>query len=146
MSWLAARLTTALVVLAALVAGAFHVRALRAELAAAQQQRDLAQQAIVDRDGTIGRMQQDAADKAKQQAQLNRAHVSIAMRLNSVQLRNRRLMDENAALRAWADTPLPDDIVRLQASPAFTGADNYIKHVPSGDPVHVAGDGATHQR
>ncbi|KWC22757.1 protein lysB [Burkholderia ubonensis] len=146
MNGFAAKLAAACLVLAALVAGTFYVRALRAELAAAEQQRDDARQGIAERDGTIEQMRLDAETKAKQQAQLDRTQGAIASKLNAVQLENRRLTDENAALRAWAGTPLPADVVRLQASPALTGADDYVEHVPGGEPVRAAGDGASHQR
>lgn len=109
MSRLVARLSTALVVVATLVAGALYVRALRAVLTAIQ--------GIADRDAMIRGMQRDAADKAKQQAQLDRTHTAIAMKLNTVREMNRRVIDENAAFRGWADTRLPDDVAACMQAP-----------------------------
>ncbi|WP_145562781.1 Rz-like lysis system protein LysB [Yersinia canariae] len=37
----------------------------------------------------------------------------------------KRLYRENETLRRWADTALPDDIIRLRQRPAITGAANY---------------------
>ena len=145
MSRLAAIIAVTCASVAALVAGALYVRAMRTELGIVQQQRDDARLAIADRDGTIRRLQQHAADTAKQQAQLDRTNTAIVTKLNAVQLMNRRLIDENAALRTWADTPLHDVVVRLHESPALTGADDYLKHLPSSESVHTAGDGAEHK-
>lgn len=146
MSGLIARVILGLVVLAATVAVSSYVRALHAERTAAQRQRDDALKTIVDRDSAIRRMQQDAADKANQQVRLDRAHAAIATRLSAVQQVNRRLTNENTTLRAWADTPLPADVVRMHSSAPLTGADDYVEHMPSGEPLHAASDGAADQR
>lgn len=145
MNGVVAKLLAVVGVIAALGAGVSYVRALRADVINAQEQRDTARQAAADRESEIRLMLQDADRKAKQQAQLDHAHTAIAIKLNAVRSLNRRLIDENTALRAWADTPLPDDVVRLQSSPALTGADGYIERVPDSEPVHPAGDGASHQ-
>ncbi|MGZ2743279.1 Rz-like lysis system protein LysB [Burkholderia stagnalis] len=146
MSELAVKLVAGLIALAAGIATVLYVRALHADLAASRQQLAGAQQALAARDGAIERLQQDAADRARQQARLDRTQTAIASKLDAVRLENRRLTDENAALRAWADAPLPDDVVRLQTHPALTGADDYVERVPDGEPVHAAGARAAHQR
>ncbi|CAE6841656.1 hypothetical protein R69746_06952 [Paraburkholderia aspalathi] len=144
MNEIATKLVAGAIAVLALFAAVMYVRELHAELADASHQLDTAKQGIADRDGTIGRLQQDAADKAKQQAQLDRAQGAIASKLSTVQQETRRLINENATLRAWADTPLPDDIVRMQASPALTGAADYSQAMPASDSLHVPGDDATH--
>ncbi|VWD61361.1 protein lysB [Burkholderia lata] len=146
MNELAAKFAACAVVLAACVAATLVVRELHADLATARQQLADARQSLADRDGAIRRLQQDAADRASQQARLDRTQNAIASKLDAVRLENRRLIDENAALRAWADTRLPDDVVRLQTNPALTGADDYIGPLPDGEPVHAAGIRAAHQR
>lgn len=146
MNGLVAKFAACAVALSACVAAALYLHALRADLAIAQQQRADAQQALAARDDVIARMRQDAATHAQQQARLDRAHTAIASKLDAIRLENRRLTDENATLRAWADTPLPDDVVRLQASPALTGADDYVEHVPDGETVHAANARTPHQR
>jgi LysB family phage lysis regulatory protein len=146
LSRLASSLIAAVVVLAAAISGASYVRSLRADFALAQQQRDDAQRSLVDRDNAIRQLRKDAADKEQQQAQLNRTHTAIARRLHSVQTTNRRLINENAALLAWAGSPLPDDVVRMQTSPALTGADDYLKYVSTGERVHAASDVSVDQR
>ncbi|UTV54960.1 Rz-like lysis system protein LysB [Burkholderia arboris] len=146
MNGLAAKFAAGGVALAACAVAALYLHALRADLATAQQRRVDAQQALAARDGVIARLQQDAAARAQQQARLDRSHTAIASKLDAIRLENRRLTDENAALRAWADTPLPDVVVRLQANPALAGADDYVEHVPDGDTVHAADARAPHQR
>ncbi|RKF33391.1 Rz-like lysis system protein LysB [Paraburkholderia fungorum] len=144
MNALAAKCIAGVVVLLALVVGVLYVRELRAELADTAHQLETSQQDVTDRDGTIRRLQQDAADKARQQAQLDRTQGAIATTLSATQQENRRLLDENAALRAWSDTRLPDDVIRMHTSPALTGADDYIAGMPDGDALHIPGDGTQH--
>lgn len=146
MSKFAIGLCAAAVVVAAAGSGTSYLRTLRADVATAQRQRDDARRSLADRDDMIHRLQKDAAEKALQQAQLDRAHTEISRKLGYLQTTNRRLIDENAELRAWADTPLPHDVVRMQASPALSGADDYLDHVPSGEPVHAAGNDAENER
>ncbi|KEZ07170.1 protein lysB [Burkholderia sp. MSh2] len=146
MNGFAAKCAACLVTLAACAAAALYLHALHADLALARQQLVDARQTLAGRDGVIARMQQDAAARAQQQARLDRSQTAIASKLDAIRLENRRLTDENAALRAWAGTPLPDDVVRLQANPALTGADAYVDHVPDGEPLHAADARAAHQR
>ncbi|WP_107151950.1 Rz-like lysis system protein LysB [Trinickia symbiotica] len=146
MSGLAAKLVAALLALAALVGGASYVRAMRAELADVSLQLADARKGIIERDSTIEQARRVAAKKAEQQAQLNRAQGAIASKLAVVQFENRRLTDENAELRAWTNTRLPDDVVRLQTSPALTGANDYVERVPGGEPMHAASDGTANER
>lgn len=130
--------------LLALAAAVCYVRELRAELAASAQQLDVARQGITDRDDTIKRLQHDAADKAQQQQKLDRARASIASQLDTALQENRRLKDENAEIRAWADTPLPFDIARLHDTTAQTGADDHAAAVSDRAALLVPGDGAAH--
>lgn len=143
---LTARLAASLVALLAVVACVLYVRVLRAELADAGRQLAGAKADIGQRDGVIRRLERAEKDRAAQQARLDHTNGAIAAKLAAAQQDNRRLLHENTALRAWADTPLPDDVVRLHAGPALTGARDYLEHVPAGEPVHAAGDEPTDQR
>jgi LysB family phage lysis regulatory protein len=144
MNAIAKTLAASAITLLALSSSVLYVRTLRAELI--DTRRDLADatRSIAVRDGTIEHLRQDAQNKAKQQAQLDIANGAIAATLASVRQKNRRLIDENALLRAWADGPLPADVIRMSASPALTGADDYRAAMPSAGPVYAAGDGAPH--
>jgi LysB family phage lysis regulatory protein len=133
----------ALIVLA-IGAGVFYVRELRAELADKTHQLDTARQAIADRDNVIRQLKDDAADKARQQQQLDTSTDRVVSKQSAIQRETRRIYDEKPQVRAWADTALPDDIVRLQSSPDYTGADDYSAAVPASDALHAAGDGTAH--
>lgn len=139
-----AKIGAALVALLAVAAVVFYVRELRAELAESALQLAGANQGIVDRDDTIKRLQDDAAEKARQQKQLDSTRAAIASQLETALQQNRRLKDENAEIRAWADTPLPFDIARLHNTAAQTGVDDYAAAVSDRAALHVPGDGPAH--
>lgn len=50
----------------------------------------------------------------------------------------KRLKRENAELRTWADSPLPDPVIRLLKRPAITGAADYQAHLSGPDPLPAA--------
>lgn len=138
MSAIVSKVIAAFVVFGLAVTFVFYVRTLRAERTTAQQEASDAKQGVIDRDAMIARLRQDAKDKARQQQKLDQDRTGIAARLADIQRENRKLHDENEAYRAWADTPLPDDVVRMQSSPALTGASDYLAGMPAGDTVHDA--------
>ncbi|NRO99452.1 protein lysB [Paraburkholderia sp. NMBU_R16] len=140
------KLIAALLTLAAFVAGACYVRALRADLANMNRLLVDARKGIAARDSTLQQVRDDAAQKATQQMQFTRAHDAIASKLEATRLENRRLTYETDELRAWADTRLPDDVVRLHTSPTLASANDYIERVPGGQPMHATGYGAANER
>lgn len=144
MNAIAAKLIGGALVLLAIAAGVLYVRELRAELAERTQQLDAARQGIADRDKAIDRLKKDADDKAQQQTQLDTSTTKVAATLAANQQEHRRIINETPDARAWADTALPDGIVRLQSSPDLTGADDYSARMPAGDALHAASDGAAH--
>ncbi|UVS95941.1 Rz-like lysis system protein LysB [Burkholderia glumae] len=144
MNAIAAKLIAAAAALALLVCGALYVRALRAELADAQGRLTCAGQAVAGRDSVIGTLRQDASDKADQQQQLDESAGKVATKLAAAREEIRKVIHENPTVRSWADTPLPADVVRLSASPAYTGADAFSAAMPADQPMHAAGDGAAH--
>jgi LysB family phage lysis regulatory protein len=141
---LTAKILTGLLVLIAIGLGVVYVSALHTELEERTQQLDDARQGIADRDDTIKRLQDDAADKAKQQQRLDRARSAIASQLDAALQENRRLRDENAEVRAWADTPLPFDVGRLHNTAAQTGVGDYASAMSDRAALHAASDGAAH--
>ncbi|MGM7876061.1 Rz-like lysis system protein LysB [Yersinia enterocolitica] len=56
----------------------------------------------------------------------------------------KRLYRENETLRRWADTPLPDDIIRLRQRPAFTGAADYRQWLSESRTLPISGSGTAH--
>ncbi|MFV8800743.1 Rz-like lysis system protein LysB [Yersinia sp. LJYL362] len=103
---------------------------------------------------------QQAADSASKNGQLialaltananNQAQAQLRQQVaNADQLlaqRNsqlKRLYRENETLRRWADTPLPDDIVRLRQRPALTGATDYRQWLSESHSLPVSGSQPT---
>lgn len=135
-------LAIALVVLA-IVAGRFYVKALRAELVDAQNTARSAQETVGRRDATIADMQKKEREHTTALAQLEAKRERIAASLAQTETDFEALKHENEALRAWADSPLPDDVVRLYSRPAITGADDWLA-MRAGHALHAAGDGPAH--
>ncbi|KAG0167060.1 hypothetical protein DFQ30_006427 [Apophysomyces sp. BC1015] len=142
MNAFAVKLIAGAAAIALLACGALYVRALRAELADAKGQLTCAGQAVAGRDSVIGELRQDARDKAQQQQQLDASTDKVATKLAAAREEIRTVIHENPTVRSWADTPLLDDVVRLSASPAYTGADDFSAAVPADHALHAAGDGA----
>ncbi|CAE6754899.1 Rz-like lysis system protein LysB [Paraburkholderia haematera] len=138
---LVARVVAGVVAVLLIVAGVQYVRGLRAELGGAQDAAKRAKDDLAGRDETIRHLQDDAADKARQQRKLDADRNGIDAKLAGIRDEMRRYNNESAELRAWAAGALPADIVRMHASPALTGAADYLARVPGGDAVHAAGDG-----
>lgn len=73
---------------------------------------------------------------AQQQAALAR---TASNRLTTIE----ELQRENATLRVWANTRLPDAVIRLRSRPAVTGADDYHQSVRDPEPLHPARESST---
>ncbi|WP_321815683.1 MULTISPECIES: Rz-like lysis system protein LysB [unclassified Paraburkholderia] len=142
MNPLLAKLIACAVAGAVLVGGVVYVRALRADLADTTHQLDDARTAIAGRDKTIDGLRKNASEKAGQQKQLDTSTGTVATKLAAARQEIRKVINENPIVRTWADTPLPDDVVRLSRSAAATGADAYRAGVSDDIALHTARDGA----
>ncbi|MBW5878733.1 Rz-like lysis system protein LysB [Yersinia enterocolitica] len=78
------------------------------------------------------------------QAQLRQQVASTDQLLVQRNSQIKRLYRENETLRRWADTPLPDDIIRLRQRPAFTGATDYRQWLSEGHSLPVSGSQPAH--
>ncbi|WP_145567012.1 Rz-like lysis system protein LysB [Yersinia aleksiciae] len=78
------------------------------------------------------------------QAQLRQQVASADQLLAQRNSQLKRLYRENETLRRWADTPLPDDIIRLRQRPAFTGAADYRQWLSEGHRLPVSGSQPAH--
>ncbi|HDL7338289.1 TPA: LysB family phage lysis regulatory protein [Yersinia enterocolitica] len=78
------------------------------------------------------------------QAQLRQQVASADQLLAQRNSQIKRLYRENETLRRWADTPLPDDIIRLRQRPAFTGAADYRQWLSEGHSLPVSGNQPAH--
>lgn len=76
------------------------------------------------------------------QAQLRQQVASADQLLAQRNSQIKRLYRENETLRRWADTPLPDDIIRLRQRPAITGAANYRQWLSESHTLPVSGSGS----
>ncbi|KVN23884.1 protein lysB [Burkholderia pyrrocinia] len=144
MSPIARKLVAGGLVLAVVAAAFFYVRGLRTELADAKDRLACSGQAVASRDTTINGLRHDAGEKATQQQQLDAATGKVAAKLAAARQDVRKVINENATVRTWADTPLPADVARLSASPALTGADDFGAAVPADHALHAVRDGAAH--
>ena len=75
------------------------------------------------------------------QAQLRQQVASADQLLAQRNSQLKRLYRENETLRRWADTPLPDDIIRLRQRPAFTGAADYRQWLSESHTLPVSSGG-----
>lgn len=73
------------------------------------------------------------------QAQLRQQVASADQLLAQRNSQLKRLYRENETLRRWADTPLPDDIIRLRQRPALTGAADYRQWLSESHSLPVSG-------
>ncbi|CRE88519.1 TPA: Rz-like lysis system protein LysB [Yersinia enterocolitica] len=78
------------------------------------------------------------------QAQLRQQIASADQLLAQRNSQIKRLYRENATLRRWADTPLPDDIIRLRRRPAITGAADYRQWLSESRTLPISGSGTAH--
>ena len=143
MKAIALRVLAIALVVPAIVAGWFYVKALRAELVDAQNIARSAQETVGRRDATIADMQKKEREHTTALAQLEAKRDRIAASLAQTETDFEALKHENEALRAWADSPLPDDVVRLYSRPAITGADDWLA-MRAGHALHAAGNGPAH--
>lgn len=143
MKAIALRVLAIALVVPAIVAGWFYVKALRAELVDAQNTARSAQETVGRRDATIADMQKKEREHTTALAQLEAKRGRIAASLAQTETDFEALKHENEALRAWADSPLPDDVVRLYSRPAITGADDWLA-MRAGHALHAAGNGPAH--
>lgn len=126
----------------AIAAGWFYVRELRAEMTDAQNTAQTAQEAVGRRDAQLADMQKKEREHAQALAQLEAKRAGIAAQLAQTERDFETLKNEKPEIRAWADSPLPDDIVRMYDRPARTGArDESDATVRPRDALHDAGDG-----
>ncbi|RQR78691.1 protein lysB [Burkholderia sp. Bp9015] len=139
MSSLVIKLLLGAALLGALAGGALYVRALRAENDDLTDKLGQAKASIAARDATISGLKSDAVEKGRQQTQLDSSTAAVETVTSTIRQQIRKAVNENAAARAWADTPLPDDVARLSARSARTGTANFGAAMPDAVAVHAAG-------
>ncbi|KHS99935.1 MULTISPECIES: Rz-like lysis system protein LysB [Pectobacterium] len=89
--------------------------------------------ALLVRDGVIDALQSSAIRNEQAQTEL-RTKLSQAGQLAASRDKTMmRLLNENADLRRWHGTALPDDIKRLHRRPAFDNPDAYLRWLSEGN-------------
>ncbi|RRO04508.1 LysB family phage lysis regulatory protein [Pectobacterium aquaticum] len=98
------------------------------------------------RDGVIDALQSSAIRNEQAQAEL-RTKLSQAGQLAASRDKTMtRLINENAALRRWYGTALPDDIKRLHRRPAFDNPDDYLRWLSESNELPDTGKQPGNQR
>ena len=137
MKAIAIRLIAAAVAGLALFAAWQYVRALQADLQTARQEARTAKQGNAERDETIKLMNADARAAELARVKLEGQRDGIRLALAEREQQFRRLLNENAALRAWSDTDLPPDVIRLHEHGPIVGAEAYRQANTDRDAVHA---------
>ena len=120
----------------------------RAERTVSQQGITLSQQkdTLLAQSAAIGTLQSNARRNEQAQVELRRklsqAGQLAASRDNTIT----RLLNENADLRRWYGTALPDDIKRLHRRPAFDGPDAYLRWLSESNELPDTGQQSANQR
>lgn len=114
------------------------VTTLQSDLKAADDKAKEAERREKLKDTTIttltGELTAQAEAAAQLHNQLGELSMTAATRADTI----KRLKRENAELRSWADSPLPDPVIRLLKRPAITGAADYQAHLSGPDPLPAA--------
>lgn len=142
------RLSAALLVLVLVV---FVTWALWQRSEAAEARAELAEQQLTDalrrvQEGQLvidalwnnaARLDAQRRATAQQKAELERTASNRLVRIQELQ-------HENDQLHEWADTRLPNGVIRLRERPAVTGADAYRQSLPDAAALHAPGELAGH--
>ncbi|KHT33662.1 P2 LysB [Pectobacterium carotovorum subsp. carotovorum] len=98
------------------------------------------------RDGVIDELQSSAIRNEQAQMEL-RTKLSQAGQLAAGRERTlTRLLNENADLRRWYGTALPDDFKRLHTRPAFDSPDAYLRWLSESNELPDTGQPPGNQR
>ena len=82
-----------------------------------------------------------ALEHAKKNAyELQRNQDGLRSLLSQREIDIRKLQNDTEELQEWADSPLPDAIVRLRQRPAITGSAAYSEYLSSHHPLHAIGE------
>lgn len=103
---------------------------------------ETANKTITDRDGTITSLKQINAKNKQAAVKLQTDHNNIHNTLAEREIMIENLQNEDADIRRWSDTPLPDVIAGMRQHGTITGTDAYLQRLPARDTVQPASDSA----
>lgn len=127
-----------LMVIASVLLGALLFQSWRLDRAhntVSQQGKDLkqAQQSVADKNNQLMAINVMAQANDRYQVRLQQQAEALSAALTTKDKRIKELINENAEIKSWADTPLPADISRLQQRPAIVGAAGYHAYLSDSD-------------
>jgi LysB family phage lysis regulatory protein len=85
------------------------------------------------RDALLSRYRLQSLKNAELTISQQQTITSINNQLQNTGLQMRKLEQDNEAIRQWADTRLPEPVMRLHQRPALSGATGYRKWLSSRD-------------
>jgi LysB family phage lysis regulatory protein len=120
------------VLLSLLVVGLLGTKILfqRQELIAEKEKNATLIKDKTERDAMIQQLQEVEAENKKRLEQLHTESRRITQTLAKREAYIEQLQHDDQQIQPWADTPLPDAIVRLRQRNAATGAGDYIADLP----------------
>lgn len=95
--------------------------------------------ALLVRDGVIDALQSSAIRNEQAQTELRTKLSQAGQLAASRDKKIMRLLNENADLRRWYGTALPDDFKRLHTRPAFDSPDAYLRWLSEGNELPDTG-------
>ena len=117
-----------------------------AEAASARQALDTARAESAQRQLVIDALWRNAQSLEDRRRQLAETQADLTRTASNRLAHIQELQHENARIRRWADTRLPDAIGRMRDRPAVTGADAYREALPDTESVHASGQPSDNQR
>ncbi|WES88762.1 Rz-like lysis system protein LysB [Dickeya fangzhongdai] len=106
----------------------------------------LQQTALDEKSGQLKTLSEQAERNNREQARLRDMAAETQAALSERQKVVMRLQHENEALKRWADTDLPADIIRLRQHPTFAGGRAYREWLSQTDALPVPGSQSANQR
>lgn len=138
MSQWAIRILSALLLAGALLALGMLLHETRQQNQLLQGQLSQAQADVQSRDHLLALYRQRSAHNAELAAQQQSTLTTITSRLQERSTRLHQLERDNETLRNWADTALPESVIRLRQRPALTGAAAYRDWLSASDALPTA--------
>lgn len=95
---------------------------------------------------TITELEDNARRLTQQRQALAEQKATLSQQADARLARLKELQRDNETLRHWADTQLPDAIIRLRHRPAARGAGDYAESLRDAQPLPTPGQRPDHQR
>ncbi|ANC42406.1 hypothetical protein A6V27_19540 [Hafnia alvei] len=94
----------------------------------------------------LATLRENTARNERAQAALRQQRDRAQQLVNRDDLKMKRLLNENADLRRWFQSPLPDDIARLHTRPAFDTPTDYLQWLSESSQLPHSTESAQNER